>query len=95
VFGRFVDDVRDEGLDNGHVVTATTDATGNVQFSGPAGEYRITVLGPWKTSGQPQRAQSGVHTSVAEVASYLAWRYSRKSARTGCGLSARQITESG
>ncbi len=41
------------------------------------------------------RAQSGTHASSLVVVLYLAWRYSRKLASTGCELSARQMMESG
>jgi hypothetical protein len=57
-------------IDNGHVLTATTDATGNVGFTGPAGLYRITVLGPWKLP-----ADNNLAALVAPPLRPLGWTF--------------------
>ncbi|WIY06920.1 SdrD B-like domain-containing protein [Amycolatopsis mongoliensis] len=39
-------------IDTGQVLTATTDADGNLTIAGPTGRYRLSVAGPWVLVGQ-------------------------------------------
>lgn len=41
-------------IDNGQVLTATTDADGNLTIAGPTGRYRLSVADPWVLVGEQQ-----------------------------------------
>ncbi len=41
-------------VDTGQVLTATTDADGNLTIAGPTGRYRLSVAGPWVLVGERQ-----------------------------------------